>query len=374
LSLLTYYLLPMTHISKSCFTIFLSLILLTLTTGCGRPDLSELGNDITCYAATYSKGIYKSNNGGISWYPLDLNQEDLYLYFKKVFLGPDKSTLYVSTTGAGLFMIDLDTGSLDSVTQFKDKTVRAIAFRNSSSVQGEDVEILAGMNSRGVFKALEGADNWEPFNESLTYRDVNVLLVDGKDIFAGTINDLFQWDEASKGWKAISGGIENKNIISLGVDPQGDSMYAGSGAFQDEKGFFESIPCLYKSTDQGKTWKASDRGLPDDTLVYVISVNPSKPERIYLGTSEGIFRSTKSGKKWSKMEDGLPDELRIFDIKIVRVDDDKDLVYAAGSSGVFMTIDDNKSPWVDRSYGLEKTNITSIVVGSSTSPPLLGED
>jgi photosystem II stability/assembly factor-like uncharacterized protein len=352
----------MTHISKSCFTLFLSLTLLTFTTGCGRPDLSELGNDITCYAATYSKGIYKSDNGGISWYPLDLDQEDLYLYFKKVFLGPDKSTLYVTTTGAGLFIIDQETGSLDSVSQFKDETVRAIAFRNSSSGQGEDVEILAGMNSRGIFKALQNPDKWEPFNKGLTYRDVNVLLVDGKDIFAGTINDLFQRDEASKGWKSISGDIENKNIISIGVDPQGDSMYVGSGSFQDERGFFASIPCLYKSTDQGKTWKASDRGIPDDTLVYVISVNPGKPERIYLGTSEGLFRSTNSGKRWSKMEDGLPDELRVFDIKIVRVADDRALVYAASSNGVFMTLDDNRSPWVDRSYGLEKTNITSIAL------------
>ena len=218
------------------------------------------------------------------------------------------------------------------------------------------------MNSRGIFKVQQESGNWEPFNKGLTYRDVNVLIIDGKDILAGTINDLFKRDDASKGWKAISEGIKNKNIISIGVDPQGDTIYAGSGTFQDERGFFESIPCLYKSTDQGKTWKASDRGLPDDTLVYAISVNPNKPERIYLGTSEGIFRSTNSGKKWSKMEDGLPDELRVFDIKIVRIADDKDLVYAAGSSGVFMTVDDKRSPWVDRSYGLEKTNITSIVL------------
>ncbi len=143
---------------------------------------------------------------------------------------------------------------------------------------------------------------------------------------------------------------------------KGETIYAGAGVYQDKKGMFENIPCLYKSTDKGKTWKASDRGLPDKTLVYAIAVNAKRPERIYLATSEGIFRSTNNGKKWHRLDNGLPDDSLVFDIKIVHTPDDKDLVYAAGSSGVFMALDDKKALWSDRSYGLEKMNITSIVL------------
>jgi len=98
------------------------------------------------------------------------------------------------------------------------------------------------------------------------------------------------------------------------------------------------------------------------TLVYVIAINPKRPERIYLGTSAGVYRSTDSGQNWTKMEDGLPKDLRVFDIKIERMSDGKDVVYAAGSRGVFMTIDDDETFWVDKSYGLEPTAITSIIL------------
>jgi ligand-binding sensor domain-containing protein len=355
----------MTSNYKSHYIILLCLTLLTLATGCGKPDLSEVGRDITCYAATYSKGVYRSDNGGTSWYLLDPDHEDLNLYFKKLFLSPDKGALYVTTTGAGLFIMDTIKGSLDSVTQFKSDNVRAVAFRNSSPIETGNVEILAGMDSRGIFITRDGAGNWEDFNNGLTYHDVNALFKEADSLYAGTIKGLFKLDETSGIWTDISGDIKNRDIFAIDADPKGETIYAGAGVYQDKKGRFENIPCLYKSTDKGKTWNASDKGLPDNTLVYAIAVNAKRPERIYLGTSEGIFRSTNSGKKWSKMRDGLPKEFKVFDIKIVHAPDDKDLVYAASSSGVFMTLDDKKGLWSDRSYGLEKTNITSIVLGSS---------
>jgi photosystem II stability/assembly factor-like uncharacterized protein len=352
----------MTSISKSCLIILISLTLLTLATGCGKPDLSEMGHDITCYAATYSKGIYRSDNGGTSWYPIDPDHEDLYLYFKKVFLSPDKRALYVTTTGAGLFVIDPETGFVGSIPQFKDDNVRAVAFNTVSTGEAENIEILAGMDNRGIFIKRNGAGNWEDFNKGLAYHDVNALFKGADSLYACTIKGLFKLDETSGMWTDISGDIKNRDIIAIDADPKGETIYAGAGTFLDEKGLLANIPCLYKSSDQGKTWKASDRGLPDKTLVYAIAVNEKKPERIYLGTSEGIFRSTNNGKKWHRLDNGLPDDSRVFDIKIIRTPDEKDLVYAAGSSGVFMAMDDRKALWIDRSYGLEKTNITSIVL------------
>jgi len=322
-----------------------------------------MGRDVTCYAAAYSKGVYRSDNGGTSWYLLDPDHEDLNLYFKKLFLSPDKGTLYVTTTGAGLFIMDTRKDSLvDNVTQFKNENVRAVAFKNPSGAGEGNIEILAGMDSRGIFIKRDGSGNWEDFNKGLGYRDVNALLKTSDSLYAGTIKGLFMFNEQSGIWTDISGDIKNRNIIVIDTSPDGETIYAGAGAYQSNKGRFEDIKCLYKSEDKGKTWKASDRWLPDNTLVYAIAVNPNKPERIYLGTSEGVFRSTNSGKRWSKMTKGLPDEFKAFDIKIVHTSDDKDLVYAAGSSGVFMALDEKRARWIDRSYGLEKTNITSIVI------------
>lgn len=188
------------------------------------------------------------------------------------------------------------------------------------------------------------------------------MLIRGDDIFAGTVKDLFKWDTASNAWRSMSNGIKNKNILSMGADPQGNILYAGSGPYDQEKGFFEKIPCLYKSTDRGKTWSVSDKGIPDGTLVYEITANPARPERVYLGASDGMYRSVDSGENWTKMEAGLPKDLRIFDIEIARMPGKKDVVYAAGSRGIFMTVDDDATSWTGKSYGLPPTNITGIVL------------
>ena len=355
----------MTHIQKHFYIVLIGLFFLPFNSGCGKSDLSVSDYDITCYTATYSEGVYRSDNGGTSWYPLDIDQEDLYLYFKKLFIHPEKNELYVATTGAGLFIIDLENETLNDVIQFSDESIRSIAFKSGLAGRESDVEIFAGMNSRGIFITQPGSGIWQALNKGLAYRDVNTFLVLSKDLYAGTVNDLYKWDEASKNWKASSEGIKNKNIISMNADPKGDILYAGSGTYQDEKGFFENIPCLYKSADKGHTWEVSDRGLPDDTLVYVFAVNPQSPERIYIGTSDGIYRSVNSGKKWNRMKHGLPDESRVFDIKIARTPDGKDVVYAAGSKGIYMAMDEKSPQWEDKSYGLPQTSITSIILGFS---------
>jgi len=342
--------------------ISLSLILSPLLVGCQRENLSVPKDyHITCYAATYGKGIYKSENGGTSWYSFDTDQKAIHAYYKRLYKSPhDGDVLYITTTGAGLFTLNPQTGALNSVNRFKGENVSSVAFRDITSDEQGHNEVLVGITKGGVFKTYNPVVSWEPCNTGLTYRDVNVLFIHKKELLAGTVKDLFKWDESSKRWMSASNGIKNKNIIS--INAQGKILFAGSGPYPGEKGYFEEIPCLYKSEDKGKTWTASDKGIPDGTLVYVIAVNPKNHKRIYLGTSKGVYRSTDTGQNWAKMRNGLPKDLRIFDIKIARMVDNKDVVYAAGSSGVYMTTDDDETRWVNKSYGLEQTAITSIIL------------
>ena len=332
--------------------IYLLLSFILFFTGCQRENLSIPGDyDITCYAATYGKGIYKSDNGGTSWFPVEGEQKDIYAYFKRLYLSPNnKDMLYVTTTGVGLFTLDLKTGALALISRFKDENVTSVTFKGISYNRQNSFEVLVGMNDGGIFKSTNAPMNWQPYYKGLTYRDVNVLFTHEKSLYTGTAKDLFKWDMASNGWVSTSEGIKNKNIISIDYDPQGKILYAGSGPYGDKKGLFEDIPCLYKSTNEGKTWAATDKGIPDGTLVYVIAINPNRFERIYLGTSDGVYRSTDKGRNWLKMKYGLPKGLRVFDIKIARVSDGKDVVYAAGSNGVYMTVDDDETlelAWFD---------------------------
>jgi hypothetical protein len=357
----------MTFSTKLINWFLLGGLFIALTSGCSKPDLSTeaaVRNSIVCYAAIYSKGVYKSDNGGISWFPLTSDQDDLYLYSKKLFMSPDSRKLYVATTGGGLFYIDIEKGMLNTLSGLKDEDVRSVVFRKTKSGQGAGFEIIVGNRETGVYRSVEGG-GWEQLNKGLTFRDVNVLFDGASGLFAGTIKGVFRWDDSSKSWLDSSAGIKNGNIFAIAAAPDGKTIYAGAGVYLDAKGRFETIPSIYKSSDNGNTWNASGKGLPKGVLVFSIAVNPQRPERVYLGTSDGVYRSINGGDKWSKTDAGLPEEFRALDIEIAHLSGDTDLVYAAGVNGLYMAFDDNNPAWASRSYGLESTYISSILAKSN---------
>ncbi len=332
--------------------------LLLILSACHDVEMTTSDSNVTCYTATYGEGIYKSDNGGKSWYPMKMNQEDLHLYFKRLFLDSEKDILYVATTGAGLFSIDLKNETIQRLEQYKGKNVRSVAFVKSMD-DGKPATLI-GVFEEGISKIGDGEISY--INTGLTYRDVNTIITSGNNVFAGTVKDIFRWDNQKKVWESSSTGIKNKNIISMAATPKGDTLYAGAGGYLDPKSFFQSSPCLYMSKDNGKTWEAWDDDIPGGTLVYSIAVNMKRPERVYAGTSDGVYMSDDGGDDWDKTDDGLPDDYRVFDIRVKNLDDGNALVYATGSKGVYMAIDTDGLEWVKRDYGLPKTNITGFIV------------
>lgn len=336
---------------------------LLLFAGC-QADSRPQAPQVTCYAATYGQGIYRSTNGGKSWFPLKEERRDIYYYHKRLFTNPfEKSELYVATTGKGLSKIELkkDESRL-SIARFDGMTIRAIAFVRSHTSSETKEEILVGTSNEGILKSSDNGKSWQPFNNGLYFQEVNMLYAQGGNLFAGTLRDLFKWSSSREKWEACSVGMKNKNIISMGGDKQKKIMLAGCGGFQEEKGFFETVPCLYRSMDEGGSWVVSDKGLPDGALVYSVAVNPTKPERVFLGTSDGVYRSLDSGISWEKLKNGLPRDLRVLEIKMARAPDGTHIVYAVvGPEGIFMAMDIEDPQWVNCSYGIAWTGITSIV-------------
>lgn len=72
------------------------------------------------------------------------------------------------------------------------------------------------------------------------------------------------------------------------------TIYAGIDADFDYPGFNE----LFKSTDGGATWKASDAGLQLWSSVRAVAVHPGDPARTFASTSVGTYLSLDSGRSW----------------------------------------------------------------------------
>lgn len=61
---------------------------------------------------------------------------------------------------------------------------------------------------------------------------------------------------------------------------------------------------VWKSIDGGATWASIDNGLPD-MPVHSIAVDPTRRERLYLGTDLGVFVSLDGGASWAVENSGF---------------------------------------------------------------------
>jgi len=113
-----------------------------------------------------------------------------------------------------------------------------------------------------------------------------------------------------------------------------------------------------RSTDGGRNWTLLKTGLPgDDTSVYVLclAIDSQAPNVLYAGTGgwvghgQGVFKSTDGGDSWTASNRGMLD----YRISALAVDpSNSQRVYAGADSGELFISDDGGQSWADKTYAL----------------------
>lgn len=95
-------------------------------------------------------------------------------------------------------------------------------------------------------------------------------------------------------------------------------------------------PYLYKSTDQGKTWKSLSANIPDKHLVWRLVQDHISPNLLFIGTEFGLFFSVNGGQEWTALTGNIP-TISFRDLAIQKREND--LVAASFGRG-FYILDD----------------------------------
>src|SRR5207302_9848122 len=117
---------------------------------------------------------------------------------------------------------------------------------------------------RGIFRSVDGGKTFE----KVLYKDENT---GGADVLIDSSNPDVAYAAL---WEARQGPWEN-------------AAWNGTGSG------------IYKSTDNGKTWKQLGGGLPENIIQANLAISPSNPNRVFasLALSPGlvIYRSDDAG-------------------------------------------------------------------------------
>jgi photosystem II stability/assembly factor-like uncharacterized protein len=164
---------------------------------------------------------------------------------------------------------------------------------------------------------------------------------------AGSRGGIFRRAADGDRWEPLTGGLpEGTNVQAITLHPTDpDVVYIGT-----HRG-------PYRSTDRGETWQRL--GFPDDgTQVWSIMVQPANPRVLYAGASPiGVFRSDDGGDTWRRLPGAVqPDRVTMeFACRVMRLAADPaqpDHVYAALEVGGVMRTLDGGETWDDCTDGL----------------------
>jgi photosystem II stability/assembly factor-like uncharacterized protein len=164
--------------------------------------------------------------------------------------------------------------------------------------------IYALSNNGGVFKSTDGAGSWRMLGG---IAGASYLVLDRKvpsTIYASTSHGIVKSTNGGEGWTRANFGLTGYFTGPLVIDPiTSSTIYVVS----PRNGVF-------KSMDGGASWNVLSTRVPRDTFNIVL--DPVTPSTIYALTNRGISKSTDEGENWSVMDIGLPLNTPVFTLAI----------------------------------------------------------
>ena len=313
----------------------------------------------TVYAVT-GTGLFRTTDGGATWAASGAGLPNEFV--AGIAIAPSQSsTIYVATQ-SGLFKSE-DSGA----------TWNSIFYASGGSIavdpQDADTVYLAGSF---VYRTTDGGVHWANVQtvglpDIFVNAGIDVLTIDPttpSTLYAGTSRaGVFKSTDGGQTWIASNTGLNAGFVDAVAIDPENPhTVYSGT-----------EILGLFQSTDGGETWNHLTDGLPMFANVPVVTFDPSSPDVIYVAANRptdprGMFKSTDHGQTWTVIDNGLT----YPDVDAVAIDPlHTSTVYAATPGGGVFKTTDGGGHWVNVGLVNNDESFVNALVLDPTNPSTL---
>ncbi len=295
---------------------------------------------------------------------------------------PTVGTIWAGTEDAGLFHSTNSGSSWSAINNgYESTNIRALAAHPLDTNPAGAV-ILAGYGdsfstARAVSKSSDGGASWLPSLTNLNAEQVRWLSIDPTTVDANPFTaenftvyaagrseriplsssrdgGIYKSTDAGASWTTIDNGIASiggtrfmGTVRAIMLDPQScasppcsagssplQTVYVAGSGVNDGPGMPYQSARIYKSTNAGTLWTASENGLPLpqdlgpvgsfnvlSAIAISMVIDPVTPSTLYVSTTtswnasfggaiptmeNGVFKSTNGGATWIHSSNGLP--------------------------------------------------------------------
>jgi photosystem II stability/assembly factor-like uncharacterized protein len=300
----------------------------------------------TVVYASACSGIYKSENAG-EMFRKQQGIPNTARRTRVLMQDPINSNIVFAGTTEGLYQTKNAGQSWQPLTG-PDVIVNDVYVDPSN-----DKHVLLATDRGGVLQSQDGGTSFVAANAGFSQRQVETLLVDGKNpntIYAGVLNDktyggVFVSNDGGSSWNQRSNGLEGRDVFTLQQAPNG-TVYAGTNhgiASLGDDGW--DIRGKVVNTKQEETTVIQKKKkvkvtktvtLPPVLLDSRVTGLDLNAPTWYAATTSGVFTSVDQGGSWQ----GGP---VLGHSDFVRVATNGDWAYAAARSFIAASQDGGKT-------------------------------
>ena len=295
-------------------------------------DAGALG---AVYAATLEGGVYKSMESTVHWrsmtFGLDWSRIDAFVADSR-----RPATLYAGTGVAVYKTIDggrswrgANRGLLPPPPVIAPGQVAATPGHREAegwvtalAVDPTDSDVVYAGTGGGVRKSTDGGRNWITVLWRGRFMGISALAVDPTSprvVYAagfqsgpadcgipGTVrcrqsSVLYKTTNGGKTWRATGFPVSN---------PQGYPTVLALDLRRPTTLYAAAERAVLSSSDSGRSWQSSTKGLPARRVVTSLAVDPRRSGTvyagIYTGAKGGVFKSTDTGRTWRRTSASFP--------------------------------------------------------------------
>ncbi len=311
--------------------------------------------DIIWVGTQFSRGIFKSVDGGANWIRLDNG--------------------IVEYDGISFRGITVDPH--DSNTVYAAAELSSFAW-SETEVVGREFDMTKGV----VYRTTDGGQNWtaiwrgdnlaryvliNPENTDIIY--ISTGIFDREAGNSDPINRIaggagvVKSTDGGQTWTNMNNGLNNLYVGSLFMHPENpDILLAGTGnnQYYDDSG-------VYITTNGGQSWQHVLTDINIESVEFALD----NPQIAYAGGDAKIFRSEDGGFTWTatSSEDGWgsPHVRAGFPIDFQIDPRDSDRIFANNYGGGNFLSEDGGQTWIVASTGYTGAQVRDIAV-DPTSP------
>ncbi|MBC7774204.1 MAG: T9SS type A sorting domain-containing protein, partial [Phycisphaerae bacterium] len=200
----------------------------------------------------------------------------------------------------------------------------------------------------GVFR-YDGI-SWTDLSAGLSDTTVHkIVFAPNGDLFAGTNMGIAKWSANS--WTKISNGLNGSPVHSIALDQNTAHIVIGTGYSIDQVGTLYGQ--LYESLDGGDSWAQIATALETTVINDLAFVG----NQTWLGAGWGVFKSSDNGHTWSASNAGFSAKTFNTQGRLAVTPDPNRALFYGSDDGVFRSLDEGAS-WTLASKGLTRHIVT----------------